>query len=155
MPVNKIDITFTAAQVTAINGAIATIISNIPFAQNLTLAERDSVPNIQDNRYPYAQKAVEILAPANPILVSGFAGTLAQAVTDWTLVKQFDTFIPDLLKLVEMFNDTRQVAASEVYAFLLEFYASAQRAAANNVPGADSIVEALAPLFAGQGPQPK
>ena len=37
------------------------------------------------------------------------------------------------------------------YEYMREFYHTAKRAQAVNTPGADTVVEALAPLFEGQG----
>ena len=153
MPTNQLDIKFTAAQMTAIKDAAATVNTNFPFAVNLTKSERTSLPNIESERYPYVQRAIEIHAPNNPNLVSGFAGTLAEATTDWTFVKQCDELIPLFEVILEKLRDTRQLGGSEAYAFLREFYASAQRGAENNVPGADAIVDDIAPLFEKQGSQ--
>jgi len=152
MPTNKINISFTTLQMTAITGAAATINTNMPFAINLTEQERQDTPNIENSRYPYVERTIDIHAPGNPLLVSGFAYTLPEAQTDWTLLKQCDQLLPLFRAIVEKLEDTRQLAASELYAFFLEFYATAKRAAANNVPGADTVVADLAPLFANQGP---
>ena len=151
MATNKIDITFTAPQMTAITGAAGTVNTNFGFAINLTETERKTTPNIENSRYPYVERTMDIHAPGNPNLVSGFAYTLAQATTDWTLVKQCDQLLPLFRGIVEKLEDTRQLAASELYAFFREFYRTAVAAAENNVPGADVIVADLAPLFANQG----
>jgi hypothetical protein len=153
MPVQRINQTFTALQETSMQTAITQGHASIPFAVNLTTHERGSIPNIQDERYPYAQRCIEIHAPANPNMVSGFAGTLAEAQTDWDLINKSDNFILQLLQLVEKLQDTRHAAAGDLYAFFREFYRMAQAAAANQVPGADAVVADLEALFAGQGAQ--
>ena len=153
MPFNKLNITLSPAQVTAINAAIDALISNVPFAMNLTKDERTSLPNISDERKPFVEKVIDNYAPANPALVSGFAGSKADAITDLTLFRQFENPIERLAGVIEMYKDTQQVAGSEAYTFSREFYDTAQRAAANNVPGTDAIVDDLGQLFAGQGPQ--
>jgi len=154
MPLNKIDITFTAPQDTAITGAFTTIDTNFPFAQNLNEAEKLQNPTIDNKRLPYVKRAVEIHAVNNPPLVSGFAGTLLNAQNDWKLYQQFDGYIALLDSLKEKMMETQMVAGAELYAFLLELYRTAKAAAANNVPGAQAVVDDLAPLFEGQGPQP-
>ncbi len=153
MPTNQINIAFTDAQVTEINESITKINEAFPFAINLTKQERQSLPGIDDERYPYVQKVMDNYAPNNANLVTGFAGTLAEAQTDWTLVKQINDLLPKLESLIEKMRDTQQLAASENYTFMLEFYGTAQRAAQNKVPGADAIVDDLKPLFDKQGPQ--
>ncbi len=79
MAINKLDIVFTTDQVTAIDGAIDAINTNFPFAQNLTEAEKDANQTIDNTRYPYVQRTVEIHIVNTPTLVSGFAGTAANA----------------------------------------------------------------------------
>ena len=154
MPFNKLNITLTPAQVAAINSAIDALIGNVPFAMNLTKEERTSLQNIADERRAFVEKVIDNYAPANPTLVSGFAGTKAEATTDLTLFRQFENPIERLMSVIEICKDTQQVAGSEAYAFCLEFYGTSQRAATNNVPGMDAIVDDLGQLFEGQGPPP-
>ena len=151
MPFNQINIEFTPLQETAINNDFADIDTNFPFAVNMTKGERGSTPNIDNERYPYAQRTMDIHAPNNPNLVSGFAGTYAQAQTDWHLMSQCEQFKQKALMLIEKLNDTQHIAASEVFKFMRQFYATAKQAAENNVPGADSVVDDLKSLFEGQG----
>lgn len=151
MPFNKLNLKFTAAQLTAINAAVDQILANIPFALNLTKDERISLPNISDERRAFVEKVIDNYAPANPTLVSGFAGTLPEAVIDLTLYRQFENPIERLLSVIEICKDTQQVAGSEAYTFSREFYGTAQRAAENNVPGSDAIADDLGQLFEGQG----
>lgn len=153
MPLNRLDIIFTDPQNTAINGAFTTIDTNFPFAQNLTEDEKLQYPSVNNTRLPYVQRTVEIHAVNNPNLVSGFAGTLLNAQNDWTVYQQFQHYIARLNSLMEKMKETQDVAGAELYAFTLELYATAKRAAANNVPGAQAVVDDLAPLFEGQGPQ--
>lgn len=154
MPLNKIDITFTAPQDTAITGAFATIDTNFPFAQNLTEAEKLANPSIDNKRIPYVKRAVEIHAVSNPTFVSGFHGTLLNAQNYWRLFQQFDTYIAKLDSLREKMVETQMVAGAELYDFLLDVYDMAKKAAGANIPGAQAVVDDLAPLFEGQGIQP-
>lgn len=153
MPFNKLNVTLTPAQETAIQAAIDALKTNLPFGINLTKEERVELPNLKDERLSFVTKIIENYAPANPGLVSGFVGTLAEAQTDFTLYKQLRNFIAQLKPVVEMYEDTQQVAGSEDYTFSREFYASAQRGAANNYPGADAIADDLGELFEEQGQQ--
>jgi len=153
MPLNKIDITFTAPQETAINDAFADINTNFPFAQNLTNDEKKQYPTIDNSRLPYVKRTVEIHAVNMPSLVSGFAGTLLNAQNDWILHGQIENFKQKLLSLLEKLTETQEVAGAELYQFMLEVYRMAKAAAANNVPGAQAVVDDLAPLFEGQGIQ--
>ena len=151
MPTNQLNITLTAPQLAAINAAIDALLSNVPFAVNLTKDERTSLPNIGDERLPFVEKVIDNYAPANPTLVSGFAGSKAEALTDLTLYRQFENPIERLMSVLEIYKDTQQLAGSEAYKFSRVFYDTAQIAAENNVPGANAIVDDLGTLFEGQG----
>lgn len=153
MPLNKIDITFTPAQDTAIKDDITDMNHNFPFAQNLTNDEKKQYPTTDNSRLPYVKRTVEIHAVNNPNLVSGFAGTLLNAQNDWTLFNQIENFKQLILSFLEKLIETQDVAGAELYQFMLEVYRMAKAAAANNVPGAQAVVDDLAPLFEGQGIQ--
>ena len=153
MPVNKIDIVFTDPQVAAIAAAITAITTNFPFAQNLTEAEKDNKQTIDDRRYPYVQRTIEIHA-LNPRFVSGFKGTLVNAQTDFTLFNQLENFKQQLLSVVNKISETQDVAGVELYDFMLDVYDMAKKGDEGNEPGAKAVVDDLKTLFEGQGPQP-
>lgn len=154
MPFNKVNVQMTAAQLAAVQAGIDAILNNLPSKFNLTVKERNDLPNIADERYPYAKRGVKNHAVANPALVSGFAGTTANATTDFNYYDQLENILLQVLKVVEIVKDTQHVAGSEVYAWLRELYRSAKAAADNQVPGADAVADDLGKLFEGQGPQP-
>jgi len=153
MPFSKINITLNAVQLAAIQAAITALKApaNMPAQFNLTKDERKTLPNINNNRYPYVQRAIKNHGPANPNLVSGFAGTQAEASNDLTFYDQMENFIGQLLQIIEIYQDTQQVAGSEGYTWTRMLYNTAKDAAANQVPGADAVADDLATLFEGQG----
>jgi len=151
MPFSNINITFTPAQMANIEAAIVTILNNLPVKFNLTKDERSSIQNIADERYPYAKRGIEIHGPNNPTLVTGFAGTQAEATSDLTFFDQSQIVKLKLAKVMEIVTDTQQVAGGEAYTWLRNLYETAQMAAKNQVPGADSVVDDLSPLFENQG----
>jgi len=155
MPFNKINIILTPAQVTALQNAIDALQApaNLPVKFNLTKAERDSLQNISNTRYPYAQRSVQIHAPNFPQLVTGNAGTLVEATNDFTFFNQMEVIIQQLRKVIEVYQDTQQVAGSECYVWMRELYRNSKAGAENQVPGADSVADDLATLFENQGPQ--
>ena len=152
MPSSKINITLTAAQISAIQAAINVIAANLPQQFNLTKQERQtSLPNINNKRYPYMQRAIKNHGPNNPSLVSGFAGTQAEATNDLIFFDQMQNIIGQLRQIIEICQDTQQVAGNEAYTWMRMLYRSAKEAAANQVPGADAVADDLATLFKGQG----
>ena len=60
--------------------------------------------------------------------------------------------IGQLRQVIEIYQDTQQVAGSEGYTWTRTLYNTAKEAAENQVPGADAMVDDLAKLFEGQGP---
>jgi len=157
MPFSNINITLTPAQILAIQKAISELKnpSNMPVQFNLTKAERTSIPNISNERYPYVQRSVQIHGPTNPVLANGVAGlgvgTLAEATNDLTFYDQMKSFILQLLQVVEIYQDTQQVAGGEAFNWMEELYDYSKSAAKNQVPGADAVVDDLKTLFEGQG----
>jgi len=150
MPFNKMDTVLSNPQLDSISAALDELLdpANMPEQFNLTKKERTDLPNIADERYPYVKRAIENHAPANPKIVAGvFAGSLPEAVNDLTYYDQVQPFIGRLKQIIEIFEDTQQVAGSEAFTWLRGFYASAQLGAKNQLPGADAVVDDLKPLF--------
>jgi hypothetical protein len=149
MPFNKINTTLTGAQTAALQAAIDALqnAANLPVKFNLTKTERSTLQNLSNERYPFAQRSVQIHAPNYPQLVTGNAGTLAEAANDFNFFNQMQTFINQLEKVIEIYRDTQQVAGSECYTWMRELYRNAKAAAENNVPGSDSVADDLAPLL--------
>jgi hypothetical protein len=147
MPFSNINTTLSGAQLAAIDTAITNLLAALPVKYNLTKDERVKLPNISSERYPYVKRGIEIHGPNNPTLVTGFAGTQAEASNDLVFFDQHEAIKQKLLKVLEIVTDTQQVAGSEAYRWLRLLYTTAQTAAANQVPGADSVVDDLAPLF--------
>lgn len=154
MPINKLDVVFTDAEVTAIDGAFATIDTNFTFSQNLTEAEKKANPTIDNTRYPYVQRTIDSHIVNMPSLVSGFAGTAANASKDFILYNQLEAIKQKALLLLNRITETQDVAGAELYAFMRGVYGMAQEADEANVSGARAVVDDLKTLFEGQGPQP-
>ncbi|MBI4946654.1 MAG: hypothetical protein HY840_09660 [Bacteroidetes bacterium] len=154
MPFSKINITLTPDEMSTIAAAIDTIINTLPVKYNLTKSERTSLANINSERYPYVQRAIENHGPANPTLVSGYAGTQAEATNDLVFYDQMKAHLLRLRQALEIYEDTQQVAGSEAYTWTRMLYNSAKDAAANQVPGADAVVDDLATLFEKGGGAP-
>ena len=149
MPFSNIDITLDSNQQASIQNALDDLldVKNLPVQFNLTKAERTALQNIADERYPYVQRAIKNHGPLNPTLVSGFAGNQKEADNDLLFFDQMEKFIGRLRQIIEIYQDTQQVAGSEAYKWTRALYNTAKDAAANQVPGADAVADDLAPLF--------
>lgn len=151
MPTNKIDITLTPAQKIAIQKAIDILKSNLPFGVSLTRQERTELSDLKDEHISFVERVIDDHAPVNLNLVNGFGGTLAQAQSDLTLYQELRTYILQLRRVLEMYEDTQQLAGSEAYTFSRVFYHSAMVAAQNHEAGAEAIVTDLDHLYDEQG----
>jgi hypothetical protein len=147
MPSNKlISAEMTAAAVTAINGAIATIRTNLPFLISLTNAERRSKAKLGDGRVALDEDAYPLMAQ-NPTLIPMFI-LLEEVTKDRILRSQLDVIRLSLTSLGSDIDDTELVLGHEMFKAYLAFYSNAQQAAVRGVAGAQTVVDTLAPYFA-------
>ena len=152
MPLTIITTAPTAAQTTAVNGAITTIETNEPYKATLTEDEKNDFQTVAANRYPYAVKAIKDLAPNwTGKMAPDVAAMLPQATVSLTVMDTYRPIISRLKILLEYFTDGHHIAGYQAYQFLKAFYGEAQALKARGVAGADALVDELAPLFANQG----
>ena len=151
---DKMGLSFTPTEITDLANhfdGILTIMNGKKVVQ-LTAEERKAAQSVSETRLPYTQNAISNLAPTFPNLQPGFL-----PLTDAQNDLQASTQLRDLAALRNEVND-RMVdfaMASEhfAYQYMRKFYKTAQEAQSVNTPGADTVVEALSPLFEGQGQQ--
>lgn len=145
-----INITFTAAQLAAINAAITALETNAPFRVNIPADEKSDEQAMNVKRLPYVQNVINNMAPANPGMQPGFM-PIADATNDLNLYMQFLPIIGRLQSVLESYMDTQWLGGVEAYAYFREFYAVVERAKNNNVPGADALFNDLKRLYEEQG----
>lgn len=149
MPVpNSMGVSLTEEQIEDIQLQLKSIKDdlNVLIAVNLTKDERSSIQPVAEKRLPYVQTAFDDLIDANPSLQPGFM-SLPDAKTNYGYMAQTGSLILALLQLLEIVTDHHLAAGSLAFDYMLEFYNIAKRAAKSNVPGADTVVDALSPLF--------
>lgn len=153
MALPAINITFTPAQLAAINTALNDLETNCPFRVNIPAGDKSDEQAMNVKRYPYTKDVIDNIAPANAILQPTFI-SLSDARTDLGLFDQFTPLIGRLTSILESYIDTQWLAGTEGYAYFREFFAVVERAKNNNVPGADAIYQNLKRLFEEQGGPP-
>lgn len=152
MPINpNLDVTITGAQRTAINGAIDTILATLAAigTVNLSPQERQETPTIEQGREPYVKDAINNLAVQFP----NFAGLDITAARATNLVDTWSDLGDILSRLAEVedrITDLSINAKYLTYKFTLDMYNNAEQYR-GRVAGADTIYDALSPMFAGQG----
>ena len=143
---NRVNVTATAAQVTAVKAAFQTILTNLPFLVGLTADERKTLNAIDVNNKAFTEDAINA-GVNNAALVPSYI-SVPNMKNDLTLFNQLDELSGIANQLCERIEDTKMLAGSEAYASALSLYKNFGSAADAGVPGADSIVEQLKKRFA-------
>jgi len=146
---NRLNITATAAQITAVKTALQTINTNLPFLIGLTVDERIALPAIDVNNKAFTEDAINA-AVNNPSLVASYL-SVPNMQNDMALYTQLDEIKGLVNQLLEKIEDTQLLAGSEAYVSGLVFYKLVSAAAEAGVPGADAVSDLLRARFAGQG----
>jgi hypothetical protein len=141
-------VSLSAEQYNDISKALDTIIStaNGLVTINLTKQERQGIQSVAETRLPYLQKAFNSLIPDNPGLAPPFSG-LTEANADYAYLEQLMKLKTKLMTTVEILSDHELAAGYRSFEYMRDFYHMAQRAIERNVPGADTVVDELSPLF--------
>jgi hypothetical protein len=146
---NRLNITATAAQVTAVKNALQAIQTNLPFLVGLTMDERKSLLAIDVNNKTFTEDAINAAAN-NPTLVPSYI-SVPNMQADLTLFNQLDELLMLANQLCERIDDTKLLAGAEAYNASRLFYKAVQTAAKAGVPSADSIAQQLSTRYANQG----
>ena len=141
-------VSLTTVQLDAIKLSIKSVtdVLNNLITVNLTKPERSSIQSVAEERLPYVQTAYETLIDNYPNLQPPFSD-LTAAKADYTYTMQLRDLRLLLLQLVEILSDHELAAGNLSFEYMRDFYDVAKRAALRNVPGADTVVDALSPLF--------
>ena len=146
---NRLNITATAEQITAVKTAIQTISTNLPFLIGLTAAERTALPAIDVNNKAFAEDAIHAGAN-NASLIPSYV-SVEDMQNDMLLFNQLEEIAGLIKQLLEKVEDTKLLAGSEAYVSALALYKLFGAASEAGVPGSDVIVSQLKARFAKQG----
>jgi acetyl esterase/lipase len=153
MPVDvNFNFNFSAAEQGSINTGLDNVLAalnmpGVPYV-NLTAEER-KIPSIGSARLPYVHEAVDNILPLFPALASPSVG-LPRTTTLLQLVGFLSSVAPKLKEINDRLTDLGINAENIVYKSMRHSYGTAQ-AQEGQMPGADVLIAALAPLFADQG----
>ena len=146
---NRLNVTATTAQITAVKTALQAVTTNLPFLIGLTTEERIALPAIDVNNKAFTEDAINA-GVNNASLIPSYV-SVATMQNDMTLFSQLDEIIILTKQLLEKLEDTQLLAGSEAYTSALVLYKLFGSAADAGVPGADAITAQLKQRFAGQG----
>jgi hypothetical protein len=149
---NQMGVNIPAVDVTTIKDALNTALSTLNGIQvvQLTVDERGQMQSMSETRFPFTQKAIEILAPQFPNLQPPFmplADAQADLETSLTL-REINVLVKEIN---DRFTDFSLASEHYAYKYMRKFYAIAKEGQSVNTPGADTVVSELGPLFEGQG----
>jgi hypothetical protein len=146
---NRISLTITAAQKTAIVNAVTALKTALDgIITNLNVDERRSLPKIGDKSVAFDEKCAAYMA-SRPELVPSFLDT-AEMTKDRQLVADLLPCFRELAPLCEGLEDTITLAQSDNMVGDLAFYQNVQAAAKRGVPGTDTILADLKTRFPGR-----
>lgn len=129
----------------AILAALDSIKEKLPFMVSLSPRQRQTLPKMDDARRPFVEKALEY-GEKEPNIVPPYLD-LDGMKNDLEIFRQLQTIARDCNRLSEMISDTLVAASSDAYSAALTMYNSSKMAAANSVPGMDTVVADLKKLF--------
>ena len=148
---NRVNLTITSADTTAINTAVGTIKTKLPMGGEFALTEdeRNSLLSMNvDNRQFVSDVLVEMGISGNVLPAYITAPTLQN---DTTLYDQLDAVESRLSNVLQIVRDLKRMAAHEAFATALAVYKMYELAAAGGVPGAQESFDRLKARFEGQG----
>jgi len=151
---DKMGVELTPAQYTTIIDALnlaLTTLNGVKIVQ-LTAEERKGAQSASEIRFPYIQNAIENLAPQYPALQPGYL-PYADAEKDMNLALDMREINLIVAEVNDRFTDLAMASEHHAYKYMRKFYNIAKEAQSENTPGADTVVNALKPLFEGQGEQ--
>lgn len=149
---NRISASMTAADITDILAALATIHTKLPFLISITNQERKEMAKLGDKSMGFDEKCFAYMN-SNPEFLPGFI-QIAEVLKDRTLRAQIMEFLPQVATLCETVDDTLMVLNSELWMADLAYYQSVREAARRGRAGADTIYNDLRQRFPGGNPQP-
>src|SRR3954468_12544027 len=146
---NRINISATAAQITAVKTALQTISTNLPFLTGLTIEERTALPAINVTNKAFTEDAINA-GVNNAALIPSYV-SVPNMQNDLLLFSQLDEIIGVVKQLLEKLEDTQLLAGSEAYTSAFTLYKLFTSASEAGVAGSDAVVTQLKQRFAGQG----
>lgn len=142
---NRIDISLTQETQDQIIQGIAAVKNLMPFLKKLQAAERETMQLLSDGRKPFVEKAYD-LASRNPSLDPGIK-MAEEGQRDIKLFGFLASVENELLQLVEMVRDTKQLAGAESYVIARFIYSKAKMELKMGTPGMQSVVDELGKLY--------
>jgi len=142
---NRIDVVLTKETEDQILKSVSDLKKMMPFLIKLSAADRDTMPMISDGRKPFVEKAYD-LASRSAIINPG-PDMVTAGLHDLNLFSFLMSMENELLQLLEMVRDTKQLAGGEAYEVARFVYSKAKMELKMGTPGMQAIVDELGKLY--------
>ena len=150
---NRLSVTATTEQITAVKAAVQSIYAALPFLTGLTTEERIALPKINVANKAFTEDAINAVNNNAALLPAYLDGNAMQ--TDLQLFTQLDELAGLLRQVLEKIEDTQILAGSEAYVSALAAYRLFGAAAIAGLAGADSVYDGLKARFNTSGSSPE
>ena len=146
---DKMGYTFTPAEKTTIVDALNTVLNilNAKKVVQLTKSERSKSQSIGNTRMPYVQQTIRHLAPQFQLLQPRYM-SLPDAQNDIAMTEDMTEIMNLVTETFDRYTDFSIASEHFAYLYFRNYYAVAKSALDRNTPGADTVVNAIKPLFA-------
>jgi hypothetical protein len=142
---NRIDVTLPEELKNQVLQEITALRNQMPFLIKISEDEKKSIQQMDDGRKPFTEKGRE-LASRNSIINPG-STLLVAAEHDLNLYTGLSIIENELMQLLEMVRDTKQLAGAEAYEVSRFVYMKAKMALKMKEPGMQAIVDELGKLY--------
>lgn len=142
---NRIDVALSEETKQKILDGIAAVKTLMPFLLKISDTERKSMQLLDDGRRPFVEKAID-LAGRNASISPG-PEFLTACQRDFTTYSTLSAIENELMQLLEMVHDTKQLAGAEAYEVSRFIYMKAKMALKMKEPGVQTIVDELGKLY--------
>lgn len=146
---NRISASLSAADIAAINNAIQTIRTKLPFLIGLSDDDRQDMPKMKEKSEAFHEKAMGYME-TNPEFIPGFIEK-PEVDKDQELRGEMMQFVPQLQTLKRSIDDTLMKLNSELWMADLAYYQNVRQAAKRGVKDAQAIYNDLRGRFPGSG----
>jgi hypothetical protein len=151
MPYQNISAVLSDEDAAAIQSAIATIESKLPFLVNLTNDEKQSLAKMGEGSVQFVEKSLQY-GKSTPAIVPPYTN-LDELTRDFNLAHKLMPINGALAKLAASLGDTTIAVGSEAMAAALSIFNTSRQAAKANVPGVKAVYDDLRTRFPGRPPK--
>lgn len=142
---NRIDVVLTPEILDQILQGISTLRTQMPFLIKLSDTDRKSLQMMDDGRKPFTEKAFDFASRNNA--VNPGDELIEAGKNDLSLYSTLLSVEKELMQIIEMVRDTRQLAGAESYEVARFVYMKAKMAVKMKVPGIQTLVDELGKLY--------